>query len=431
MKKINKRIFLMLMMLTFSITFNRFSNAIERENKVNKKDEYIDGVDLSEWNKSNNLKKAKNDGIKFAIIRSSFGYSDTGFQHKGYDTYFEENFKKAKEAGLLVGIYHYSYAETVEQAREEARRTLKVINGRKLELPIFYDVEDQVMLSNDKNVDNKKIVTDKILAYVNEIKKSGYKAGVYANLHWFTNYIDKSRLPKDCDLWIAHYNKSLFESNKALYRGQYHIWQYDSSGYEVDGITNHGGGIRNVDVNISYKDYGKPEYNGWVEHWTDQDEVKEGWENDGSGLKYKNSNGKYIREDWKKIDSKWYYFDSKGYMESNKWIGNYYVGSSGAMLVNTTTPDGYQVDENGKWIEKKSGEWKRNNKGWWYENPDGSYPYDDWKKIDGKWYYFDSKGYMESNKWIGNYYVGSSGAMLVNTTTPDGYRVDENGKWIE
>ena len=75
--------------------------------------------------------------------------------------------------------------------------------------------------------------------------------------------------------------------------------------------------------------------------------------------------------------------------------------------------------------------WKKNDTGWWYENANGSYPQSEWKKINGSWYYFGNDGYMLESQWIGNYYVGTNGAMLVNTTTPDGYKVDENGKWIE
>ena len=40
-------------------------------------------------------------------------------------------------------------------------------------------------------------------------------------------------------------------------------------------------------------------------------------------------------------------------MVENRWIGNYYLGSDGAMLVSTRTPDGYYVDASGKWIEDK------------------------------------------------------------------------------
>ena len=80
---------------------------------------------------------------------------------------------------------------------------------------------------------------------------------------------------------------------------------------------------------------------------------------------------------------------------------------------------------------KGQAEWKKNDKGWWYEEADGSYPTSAWKYINNKWYYFDNIGYMVENQWIGNYYLGSDGAMLVSTRTPDGYYVDASGKWIE
>lgn len=37
---------------------------------------------------------------------------------------------------------------------------------------------------------------------------------------------------------------------------------------------------------------------------------------------------------------------------------------------------------------------------------------------------------MVHDKWIGDYYLGSDGAMLIGTVTPDGYSVDASGKWI-
>ncbi|OUC52588.1 hypothetical protein B7939_01300 [Eggerthia catenaformis] len=73
--------------------------------------------------------------------------------------------------------------------------------------------------------------------------------------------------------------------------------------------------------------------------------------------------------------------------------------------------------------------WKKNSKGWWYEYSDGSYPKNEWKIINDKWYHFDKYGYMDESKWIGNYYVGSDGAMLSDCVTPDGYTVDSTGKW--
>lgn len=59
-------------------------------------------------------------------------------------------------------------------------------------------------------------------------------------------------------------------------------------------------------------------------------------------------------------------------------------------------------------------EWIQDTKGWWYQEDDGSYPSNSWKEIEGKQYYFGSDGYM-----------------LSNTTTPDGYKVGADGAWIK
>lgn len=75
-------------------------------------------------------------------------------------------------------------------------------------------------------------------------------------------------------------------------------------------------------------------------------------------------------------------------------------------------------------------QWEQDETGWWYVYDDGTYPFSKWEYIDGNWYYFDENGYMAHDCWIGNYYVGSSGAMLTDTVTPDGYRVGPDGAWI-
>ena len=78
-----------------------------------------------------------------------------------------------------------------------------------------------------------------------------------------------------------------------------------------------------------------------------------------------------------------------------------------------------------------AGQWQQEGTAWKYQNDDNTYTANGWQWIDGKRYYFDANGYMAANKWIGNYYVGSNGAMLTNTTTPDGYQVGGDGAWIQ
>ncbi len=84
----------------------------------------------------------------------------------------------------------------------------------------------------------------------------------------------------------------------------------------------------------------------------------------------------------------------------------------------------------------QAGQWVRAADGvrWWYRYNNGGYPSNGWEQIGGKWYCFDSQGYMRTG-WIkgsdGNWYYcdATSGAMLTNAWTPDGYYVDSNGVW--
>lgn len=78
--------------------------------------------------------------------------------------------------------------------------------------------------------------------------------------------------------------------------------------------------------------------------------------------------------------------------------------------------------------------WCLDTKGWWYQYSGGSYPVNSWQQIDGKWYCFGQDGYIRCGwiDWNGRwYYTDASGAMLVNTRTPDGYYVGGDGAWIQ
>ena len=116
-----------------------------------------------------------------------------------------------------------------------------------------------------------------------------------------------------------------------------------------------------------------------------------------------------------------------------------------------------------------AGQWRQDDTGWWYQNKDGSYPAACWQLLTyngtSDWYHFDEKGYMQTG-WFtdtdGNrYYLhavsdgtrgrtytgwnlidgvwyyfnptsdGTKGALFMNRQTPDGYRVDASGAWVE
>ena len=120
-----------------------------------------------------------------------------------------------------------------------------------------------------------------------------------------------------------------------------------------------------------------------------EETTSSGWQQNGGNWSYYEDNSAVT--DWKKINGTWYYFDGNGVMTTN---------------------------------------WQKVSGAWYYMDNSGAMQ-TDWKKISNAWYYFNTDGVMQENRWVGDYYLGSSGAMLVNTTTPDGYRVDASGKWIQ
>lgn len=181
--------------------------------------------------------------------------------------------------------------------------------------------------------------------------------------------------------------------------------------------------------------------NYWY-HFNASGYMQTGWQKIGSSWYYLGTNGS-MRTGWQKIGSSWYYFSSSGEMAASRWISNkYYVKSNGAMAVNEWVDNGkYYVDGNGVWVpgkEKVKAGWKKNTTGWWYQNSDGSYPKNSWKKIGNYWYHFNASGYMQTG-WLRQgtdwYYLASSGGMVANQWVLGEYYMKADGtmareEWI-
>ena len=116
---------------------------------------------------------------------------------------------------------------------------------------------------------------------------------------------------------------------------------------------------------------------------------------------------------------------------SGRWIqtnGRWWYQYGDGGYAQSEYIDGYWLDGAGWYDSSWNGHWASNNTGWWFES--GSwYPTNQWLKIDTKWYHFNSSGYMDANKWIGNYYVQSDGSMATNKWIGD-YYVGSDGAWI-
>lgn len=193
----------------------------------------VKGIDVSKYQGNIDWNKVKSDGVEFVVIRAGYGR-----EISQKDPYFEQNYEGAKAAGLRVGTYWYSYAESAEDAKTEAKAFLEAVKEKTFDLPVYYDVEE-----NDQAQKGKEFVTGVILAFAEEVEKAGYKVGVYANTNWLTNYIALDKLGGR-SIWKADYRENYDKEIEC------DIHQYSSNG-SVSGISGR------CDMNTGYAEFCK------------------------------------------------------------------------------------------------------------------------------------------------------------------------------
>lgn len=192
----------------------------------------VKGIDVSKWQGDVDFAKVRAAGYEFVIINAGYGRY---ISQK--DKYFEDNYKKARAAGLGVGAYWYSYAVNASEAKQEAKVFLQAVKGKVFDYPLCYDIEDssQAKLSNT-------VIGDMINGFCGHLESKGY----YAALYSYANFLN-TKVPAECkkkyDVWVAAYDVS-----KPSYNGDYGMWQYTSSG-KVNGVNG------NCDCDYAYKDY--------------------------------------------------------------------------------------------------------------------------------------------------------------------------------
>ena len=195
------------------------------------------GIDVSKYQSSIDWEQVKTAGVKFVIIR--IGYRGYGSGALVLDPMFEQHFTNARNAGLKVGVYFFSQAVNEEEAREEAMGCAYVLNGRKLDYPIFFDTEASGASGGSGRADGLGVAdrTKCAVAFCEEVKANGYKPGVYASTLWYRNRVDLSSLTK-YTIWNAHYGVASSPIDCALWQG---TCTARLPGYKGD-----------LDVNISY-----------------------------------------------------------------------------------------------------------------------------------------------------------------------------------
>ena len=188
------------------------------------------GIDVSVHQGGNvDFSRVKAAGKNFVILRAGYGKSTR-------DTYFEQNYNNAKNAGMNVGVYWYSYGYSVEDATKEAYKCLEVIKGKKFEYPIYYDIEEGNTFNQGVSV-----VSGMADTFCTIMQNNGYFCGIYSSkshLETFFNQYTRNKYT----IWVAQYY------DRCTYSGAYKIWQSSCKG-RVNGISG------DVDLDTSYEDF--------------------------------------------------------------------------------------------------------------------------------------------------------------------------------
>ena len=198
----------------------------------------IKGIDVSSWNGTINWKTVSNYGMGFAILRIT---------EKGnkVDSTFEANYKGCIDNKIPVGVYKYSYATNVSEIRYEANVVVKTMNKRKLDYPVFLDIEDKCQ----ENL-SKDLMLKMIKAFRSIIVKAGYKFGIYCSYSWYQNKLPDDAKKYDC--WVARYpindTGDLQERLRVSTSDGVIGWQYSSKSV-IPGIPT------KTDRSVFYKSY--------------------------------------------------------------------------------------------------------------------------------------------------------------------------------
>ena len=240
--------------LTYTKSFNENQNYITEVNdiygnitkvkisitQITKK--VFNGIDVSVYQGTIDWTKVSESGIDFAMIRTGYrGYGDKGSLVE--DTMFAKNALGAKINKIDIGVYFYSQAINIEEAKEEAKFVVSLIKkyGIDVKYPIAIDTELSPMGTGRADNISKEKRTEVVKAFCETIKQLGYKPMIYANKYWLYDNLNVQQISQ-YDIWLAHYIES------TDYKYQYMMWQYTNTG-KVDGITG------NVDKNYCYKKY--------------------------------------------------------------------------------------------------------------------------------------------------------------------------------
>lgn len=205
------------------ITFEELNNRLPKNASLM--------IDVSKWQEDIDWQEVYDNGIRYAMIR--IGTQKGIDQDSRIDSYFEKNIIEAQKVGIKIGVYYFSYANDIIEAKEQANWVVSILKEYSLDLPVAFDWECWEFF-DDFNLNFYEL--NKIAdTFLKIIEDSGFAALIYGS----KNYIENVWTYLDYDIWLAHYTKN------TSYSGPMNMWQFTSSG-KIPGIKG------NVDVNFYY-----------------------------------------------------------------------------------------------------------------------------------------------------------------------------------
>lgn len=202
------------------------------------------GVDVSTYQGEVDWKQAAKAGVQFAMIRAGYrGYTEGALFE---DEQFRRNMEEALAAGLEVGVYFFSQAVTEEEAVEEARFVLELIEGYEIAYPVVFDWEKQEKETSRTRDTGGETMTACTIAFCEVIEEAGYLPMVYFSPSKGYHELNLEQLLR-WPFWLAHYTP---DWQFTSFKYDFAMWQYEDKG-QVPGIEG------NVDLNICLTDFSR------------------------------------------------------------------------------------------------------------------------------------------------------------------------------
>ncbi len=197
--------------------------------------ESVMGIDVSTHQKDIDWQQVKDAGVEFAMIRIGYRGSIEGVLFP--DEWSQRHYEGAKAAGLKVGGYFFSQSITPEEAVQEAKYAMDLIQGWQLDMPLVYDFEI-IQSGYRTDVMTPRLLTDCAKAFCDTVAQAGYQPMIYFNSDQSRDDMYLEELTP-YGFWLAMYNDQM------TYEYKVDMWQYTNTG-SIPGIDG------NVDINLHF-----------------------------------------------------------------------------------------------------------------------------------------------------------------------------------